>query len=250
MPEQTMSTQQTILLVGATGRTGGRVLQQLLDAGARVRVIVRSAERLPVGVTGHPNLTVLEADLLSLSDAELQRQVRGCDAVISCLGHVISLKGVLGAPRDLVTQATARLCRAIQALRPATPVKFILMSSVSVQRPRGLDTRRTRFERAFMWTLCRVLPPAMDNQRAADVLGGDVGAANPYVQWVVVRPDTLLPGDVTAYELHEGLVSGLFTPASTNMSNVAHFMCALAADATLWATWRGKLPVIINAATS
>lgn len=241
--------QRAALLVGATGRTGGRVLQRLLDAGARVRVIVRSAERLPIGAAGHPNLTVLEADLLSLSDAELQRQVRDCDAVISCLGHVISFKGVYGSPRDLVTQATARLCRTIQGLRPATPVKFILMSSVSVHRPGGLDTRRTRFERAFLWTLCRVLPPAMDNQRAADVLSGDVGAANPYVQWVVVRPDTLLPGDVTAYELHEGLVSGLFKPASTNMANVAHFMCALAADASLWETWRGKLPVIINAAT-
>ena len=33
-----------------TGRTGGRVLQQLLARGVRVRAVVRSAERLPAGV--------------------------------------------------------------------------------------------------------------------------------------------------------------------------------------------------------
>ena len=243
-----MSAQQTVLLLGATGRTGGRALTQLLDAGAKVRVIVRSAARLAAGIAAHPNLTVLEADLLSLTDDDLQRQVRGCDAVLSCLGHVITLKGVFGPPRDLVTRATARLCRAIQAARPAAHIRFVLMSSVSVNRPRGLDTHRKAFEKAFLWTLCRLVPPAQDNQSAADFLIREIGVADPWVQWAAVRPDTLLDGDVTEYALHEGIVSDLFKPASTNMANVAHFMCALATDATLFDAWKGKLPVIINAA--
>ena len=91
-----MSHQQTVLLVGGTGRTGQRVLEQLLNRGISVRVIVRSTQKLPAGVAENPNLTVVEADLLSLGDEDLQRHIRGCDAVISCLGHVISLKGVLG----------------------------------------------------------------------------------------------------------------------------------------------------------
>lgn len=37
-----MPTQQTVLLVGGTGRTGRRVLEQLLSRGASIRVIVRS----------------------------------------------------------------------------------------------------------------------------------------------------------------------------------------------------------------
>ena len=244
----TLDQPQTVLLVGGTGRTGGRVLQQLLQAGAKVRVIVRSATRLPAGVADHPNLTILEAELLSLGDDEIARQVGGCDAVISCLGHVISFRGVFGPPFDLASRATARLCRAAQTLGSATPVKFILMSSVSVQRPRRLDTRRTWSERAFMAVLRRLVPPANDNQRAADFLVREIGVADPFVQWVAVRPDSLLDGDVTEYALHEGLVSGLFKPASTNMANVAHFMCALVTGATLWETWKGKLPVIVNAA--
>ncbi len=154
----------TVLVVGATGRTGGRVVQQLLERGANVRVIVRSATRLPEGVAGHPRLQVLEADLLSLPAEELQRQVVGCDAVISCLGHVISLKGVFGPPHDLVTQAAARLCDTIRMTQPATPVKFILMSSVSVNRPGRADTRRGSLERAVLGIMRVAIPPAKDNQ--------------------------------------------------------------------------------------
>jgi hypothetical protein len=185
-----------------------------------------------------------------MGDEELQRHVRDCDAVISCLGHVISLRGVLGPPHRLVTRATTRLCRAIEALQPAKPVRFVLMSSVSVNRPGGLDTRRGMFELGFMWMLRGVIPPAEDNQQAANFLHDSIGTGNPFVQWVAVRPDTLLEGDVSQYALHEGLVSSLFAPASTSMANVAHFMCELAMNPKTWDDWKGKLPVIINAGTS
>jgi NAD(P)H-binding len=245
-----MPMQQTVLLIGGTGRTGRRALQQLLARGVNVRAIVRSAGKLPPDVAGNPNLTVIEASLLSLRDEELQQHLRGCDAVISCLGHVLSPRGIFGPPRDLVTRATARLCRAIEALEPAAPVKLILMSSVSVHRPRGLDTRRSSFERAFLWMLCAVLPPAKDNQRAADFLLQEIGPDNAFVQWVVVRPDSLLEGEVSEYALHEGLVNSLFAPGSTNMANVAHVMCELVTNPKTWADWKSKLPVIINAAAS
>ena len=77
-----MPAQQTVLLVGGTGRTGGRVLEQLLGRGVRVRAIVRSAAKLPSHVAKDPGLTVFEAGLLSLSDEDLEGHVRGCDAVI------------------------------------------------------------------------------------------------------------------------------------------------------------------------
>lgn len=242
-----MPTQQTVLLVGGTGRTGRRVLQQLLSRGISVRAIVRSTRKLPAGVTENSNLTLVETDLLTLSDEDLQHNISGCDAVISCLGHVISLRGIFGKPHGLVTQATTRLCRAIEATQPAKPVRFILMSSVSVNHPGGLDARRGAFEKAVVWLLRGVMPPARDNQKAANFVYGEIGADNAFVQWVVVRPDTLREGDVTEYTLHECLVSSLFAPDSTNMANVAHFMCELVANPKMWDDWKGKLPVIINA---
>lgn len=243
-----MPSQQTVLLVGGTGRTGRRVLHQLLERGVSVRAIVRSSGKLPPGASGNPHLTVIEASLLSLPDEDIRRHLRGCDAVISCLGHVLSLQGIFGPPRDLVTRATSRLCRGIEALRPAAPIKFILMSSVSVHRAGGLDTRRSAFEKAFLKMLCGVVPPAADNQRAADFLQQKLGTNHPFVEWTAVRPDTLLPGDVSEYTLHEGLVDGLFAPGSTNMANVAHFMCELVTNPKTWADWKARLPVIINAA--
>jgi hypothetical protein len=190
---------------------------------------------------------VVEGDLLSLRDDALLHEVRGCDTVISCLGHVVSLRGVFGPPRDLVTRATARLCRAIEASRPDAPVRLIVMSSVSVNHPAAREPRRSAFEKVVLSLLCRLVPPAGDNQRAADFLHHRVGRRNPFVRWVVVRPDTLLEGDVTRYTLHEALVDGLFKPGSTNMANVAHFMCELATHPATWDDWTGKLPVILNA---
>jgi nucleoside-diphosphate-sugar epimerase len=242
-----MNTKHTVLLVGGTGRTGRRVLKQLLSCDISVRAIVRSADRLPQGAAQDPRLEVVEADLLSLSDEDLLRNVRGCDAVISCLGHVLSLKGIFGPPRDLVTQATRRLCQAIVAAQPTTPVKFILMSSVSVNQPAGRDAQRGAFEKGVVWMLRAVLPPARDNQEAADFLCERVGTSSSFVQWAVVRPDTLLEGDVSEYTLHEHLVSSLFRPDSTNMANVAHFMCELVRSDAAWDRWSRRLPVIVNA---
>ena len=244
-----MSTQQTVLLVGGTGRTGRRVLEQLLGRGVRVHAIVRSIQKLPAGAAQNPNLVVVEASLLSLTDEELQRHIRGCDAVISCLGHVISFKGACFPPRDLVTRAATRLCRAIEALQPTEPIKFLLVSSVSVNRPGGADTRRGKLERAFVWMIRSLLPPAKDNQQAADFLNDSIGTANPFVQWATIRPDALKEGDAARYTLHEGLVNSLFAPASTNMANVAHFMCELVTNPQVWNEWKGKLPVIINEST-
>jgi hypothetical protein len=245
-----MPTPQTVLLLGGTGRTGRLVLEQLLDRGVSVRAVVRSGRKLPAGVAGRPNLAVVEADLLPLSDVDLLHQLRGCDAVISCLGHVLDFKGIFGPPRDLVTLAAIRVCRGIETLHPAAPVKFILMSSVSVHRPGGLDARRGKFERAMLWVLRGLVPPAKDNQQAADFLHGVIGPTHRCAQWVAVRPDSLLEGGVSGYTVHDGLVSSLFRPDSTNRANVAHFMCELVTNPKAWEDWKGKLPVIVNAKTS
>ena len=245
-----MAMDKTVLLVGGTGRTGRLVLEQLLHRGFRVRAIVRSPHKLPPSVAQDSNLTVVEADLLSMSEEDLLRQVLGCHAVISCLGHVTDLKGIFGPPRDLVTQAVSRLCRAIAASQSSEPVKFILMSSVSVHHPGGLDMRRGSAEKAFTWILRSLVPPSKDNQRATDFLVEYIGAVRPSVQWVVVRPDTLVDGEVPDYALHENLVSSLFKPDKTNMANVAHFMGELVANPEVWDAWQGKLPVIVNAAAS
>lgn len=241
-----MTPQPTILVLGGTGRTGRRVITQLLARGASVRTIVRSAARLPAETAGHPGLQVTEADLLALSDAEIQHHVDGCQAVVSCLGHTVSLQGVYGSPRDLVAQAVLRVARAAQALQSSPPLRLVLMSSVSVNSPNGHDGGRGGFERAVLWAMRGVLPPAGDNQRAADFLCHTIGPTHPHLEWAIIRPDTLIEGDISPYAVHDGLVASLFHPDNSTMSNVAHFLCELACEAGAWEEWKGRLPVIVD----
>ncbi len=243
-----------VLILGATGRTGSRVLAQLLEHGVPVRAIVRSAARLPTGSTDDPRLEVVEADLLELPAEELAEHLAGCGTVISCLGHPMSLRGIFGPPRDLVTEAVHRVRAAVETHQrargpgepPASPVRLILMSSVSVNEPGHADTHRGRAERAYMWAMRVAVPPARDNQRAADALD-EIGRSDPRLQWTAVRPDSLVDGDVAKYVVHGGLVASLFKPDHTRMANVAHFMCELATDEATWRRWSGRLPVIVDA---
>ncbi len=119
----------TALVVGASGATGRLLVEQLLNRGQNVKVIVRSPDKLPEVLKDCDKLSVMRASVLDLSDAEMAEQVNACVAVASCLGHNLSLKGVFGHPRRLVTDATRRLCNAIKASKPEGPAKFVLMNT-------------------------------------------------------------------------------------------------------------------------
>lgn len=239
----------TTLLLGATGATGRLLTEQLLQRGKQVRVIVRAPDRLPDPVKGHANLSVIQASLLALSDGELARHVAGCDAVASCLGHNLTLKGIFGPPHRLVTDATRRLCQAIQNSPPPKPVKFVLMNTTG-NRNRDLDEPVSTGEKIVLALLRRLLPPQADNEQAADYLRTHIGQQNPLIGWVVVRPDTLInAGQVSPYTLHPSPTrSALFDPGKTSRVNVAHFMAELITNEETWQAWQGQMPVIYNQA--
>jgi len=235
----------TTLVVGATGKTGLRLVEQLLDRNHKVRVIVRSTHKLPAGILNNPDTTVIEASVLDLTDEEMAKHVKDCNAVVSCLGHVIDFKGMFGEPRKLCTDATRRLCDAIEKNSPSEPAKFILMSSVGVRNP-DPGERRTRFERGLLTLLRHTLPPHRDNETAAEYLQGSVGKENKYIEWCSVRPDSLIDAEVSPYDIEESPVTGILTGRPTTRSNVAHFMSELIEDAEIWGTWKFRMPVIMN----
>ena len=80
----------------------------------RVKIIVRSPEKLPDAWKTNDNLQIITASVLDLTDDEMREIVKDCDAVASCLGHNLSWKGIYGQPRELVTDATRRFCDAIK----------------------------------------------------------------------------------------------------------------------------------------
>lgn len=235
----------TILVLGASGATGRLLVGQLLDRGQSVRAIVRPGARLPDSLGNHPRLAIMRANLLELGEDEIARQVQGCTAVASCLGHTLSLKGVYGAPRRLVTEATCRLCAAVRAKAPQQPVRFVLMNTAG-NRDTGEPVSFAH--RCAIGLIRLLLPPHADNEMAADHLRSRLGRDDKAIEWVVVRPDTLLDeAEVTPYEAHPSPTrSAIFDPGKTSRINVAHFMAELIKDDDTWKRWKGRMPVIYN----
>ena len=97
-----------IALFGATGMTGQEVLQQLLEAGHQVRVLVRDPAKIN---TAHENLELITGDVFHSDD--VRKATKGVDGVISCLG--IGGMGD-GSKTTLVSEGT----RSIVAHMPAT----------------------------------------------------------------------------------------------------------------------------------
>lgn len=93
-----------------------------------------------------------------------------------------------------------------------------------------------------------LVPPQSDNEKAADILRVDIGQDNKLIQWVAVRPDTLMNEDfITEYEIYASPTrSALFNPGKTSRINVGHFMAKLIVDYDLWYKWKGQMPVIYN----
>lgn len=237
----------TILVVGGTGATGRLLVGELLSQGHKVRVIVRSLDRLPEALRELELLEGIEASLLDLSDAALAEQVAGCDAVASCLGHNLTLRGVFGSPRRLVADATRRLCDAVRSHRPQTPVRFVLMSSAGV-RHRGLAEPIGFAQRCVLGLLRTVVPPHADNEQAAEYLRTQIGASDPYLAWVAVRPDALTDdAEASEYDAYASPTrSAIFNSGQTSRANVAHFMASLMTDDDKQEAWKGRMPVIYN----
>jgi len=239
-----------ILIVGASGATGRLLVEDLLNRGEKVTAIVRSTEKLSV-LLDNKNLTVVTASVLELSDKELAKNVQGCDAVASCLGHNISFKGMYGSPRRLVTETARRLCAAIVANKPEKPVKYVLMNTTG-NRNRDLNEPISFAQKIVIALLRLLLPPHVDNEQAADFLRTQIGQDHPTIEWTAVRPDGLTDEEsVSPYEIYPSPIrSALFNPGKVSRINVARFMAELITDKSTWNQWKGKMPVIYSRETA
>jgi len=86
-----------VILFGATGNAGARILQELLARGHQVTALVRDLAKLPP----QPGLTVRKGDLSDV--AQIAEAVRGTEAVVSAYGPGIHSPGdLVGATERLV----------------------------------------------------------------------------------------------------------------------------------------------------
>jgi NADH dehydrogenase len=139
-----------ILLTGASGSTGARLLGRLLDAGEEVRCLVREPRRLgPRRV----EVQITMGDLRELSDPYLLRQaLRGVDTVI----HLAASKRDQPPHRveELNGLATVRL---VEAAERAGASRFLYFSALNAS-----PVQRTRFFRSKWAGEQAVLASPMD----------------------------------------------------------------------------------------
>ena len=236
-----------MLILGASGTTGRLLVEILLQKGVEVIAIVRHANSLINSVGPHQNLRIVETSISDMPENELAKYIKECEAVLCCLGHNLTFKGVFGHPRRLVTDAIKKMTKSIEAVHADSKVKVVLMNTTGNSNRDIPET--PPFSQRFIISILRwLLPPHVDNESAADFLRLHIGQNNNRIEWVAVRPDALInENHVSRYHVHASPIrNAIFDSGSVSRINVADFMSELATNAELWDQWKGRMPVIYS----
>jgi len=232
------------LILGASGKTGKLVVQQLVKRDIQVRLVVRESAKIPDNFTNEKSIEIIKGNVNDFDIEKIKEIVKDCDYVICCLGHNISLKGILGPPHKLVYNTVVKIIEVLHYLMLCQ--KFILMSTTAYTNKK-IGEKNSFGEKIIFSLLSVLLPPHKDNMLAADQLVYKLGS-NTNIEWAAVRPDSLIDEEEESeYELHNQKIrSPIFNPGKTSRINVSHFMAELVTNDKLWQEWKYKTPVIYN----
>jgi hypothetical protein len=237
----------TTLVIGANGATGKEVVNQLILKGQNVKIILRPTAYISDKWESDKSISIVRANISEISVTEMAGYIKDCQSVVSCLGHNLTLSGIYGKPRKLVTNAVELVCKAIEKNASEISFKFVLMNTTG-NRNKNLNETLSLGEKIVMGLVRLLIPPQSDNESAADYLRLSIGQNNEKIQWVAVRPDSLINNsNVTEYELFASPArSPIFNSGQTNRINVGNFMARLIVEKDLWEEWKGQMPVIYN----
>ncbi len=153
-----------LLILGATGRTGGHVLKAAKDAGHTTTAFGRrAATGADVNLTG------------TFGDPVFAEAVQQADAVLSCLAS--------SNKEAVCSQATSAILSADRTVR------FVTVAGAGVDRP----TDAKGFSDKAIGVIMRVFvgPMLADRQKDVDML------ADSEARWTVLRPPRLVEGKAT-----------------------------------------------------
>lgn len=224
--------------------TGKHVVRMLLDKGdTTVVAVTRSSARL-LGLLNttddtDDNLMVREiASLSDLTETDLSELTDGCTAIVSCLGHNLTFRGMY---KD--GQFLTQIVRKLTAAMPSG-CRFILMGSDGVSHDG--DAPRSRAERTILWLLRYLVPPHADNEGAARCLRESPSS----LKYCVARPGDLTDDETDAkgYEVLDHPRGSLFGGDSTSRMQVADCLVDLATmDPAVFDAKRNRtMPVVYS----
>ena len=188
-----------IIVFGATGSVGEKIVNQALEKGYSVTAFVRNPEKLTS--KNHPNLNIFQGDVLNLAD--VKEAVKNQDVVLCALGD-----GKIGKIR---AEGTKQI---ITALKDSTTNRFICQSTI------GAGNSYTNLN--FIWKyvmfgflLKKVLPD--HNLQEKYIMESDL-------DYTIVRPSALTDGEISTnyQENFDETIKKLSLKISR--SDVANFM--------------------------
>ncbi|OHD15335.1 MAG: hypothetical protein A2086_08450 [Spirochaetes bacterium GWD1_27_9] len=235
-----------VLVLGASGATGFNVVTQLLKQGIDVKALIRNEEKFE-SIKNSKNIEIIKASILEIDNHILNQYLDDVDAVISCLGHNITLKGIYGKPYTLVVDTLKKIVSIINSNNKNKTIKIVLMNTTACINK--LQNEKFKINENIIMKIVRLLlPPQRDNELALKYLIDIVGINNKLIEWVAVRPDTLINElEVSEYTVYPSSIrSPIFDAGKTSRINVADFMVSLLKDEKLWEKWKYKTPVIYN----
>jgi putative NADH-flavin reductase len=235
-----------VLVLGASGATGKLVVKQLIKRHIHTRIVIRKSAVLDEEILESQLVELVEGNIDEFNDFEINNLTNDCNVIISCLGHNLTLKGMFGKPRYLVFNAIKRISLSVKK-QANKKVKFILMGTTGYTNSLIGETNSMR-EKIILSLLKLILPPHRDNVKAANFLITEIGNKDEKIEWVVVRPDSLVNHDEeSSYEICQSPVrSPIFNAGKTSRINVSHFMTELVTDDKTWKEWQFNTPVIYN----
>jgi len=235
-----------VLVLGGNGATGIHVVEQFLENNVDVKTIVRNSAKLR-SLENKENLEIITASILDMDKAELSDALEDVDAIVSCLGHNITLKGIWGRPRKLVSDAIRKVRESIRIKDTGKVTKLVLMNTTACL---DVDAQEkfTNAEGIIIAIMKFLLPPQRDNEQVVNFLKHAIGKNDRNIEWIAVRPDTLIDeNEVTSYAVHNSPVrSPVFNSGKTSRKNVGNFIMNLLCNTEQWEKWRYQMPVIYN----
>ncbi|MFI0451089.1 NAD(P)-dependent oxidoreductase [Actinomadura sp. 6N118] len=167
-----------ILVFGATGGTGRRVVEQALDRGHEVTAFVRDPAKLGVE---HEQLRVAQGDVMDYE--AIERAVQGQDAVVC----------VLGAPaRKTGTVRSEGTQNIIRAMEKAGVRRLVVQSTIGMADSAEMLPFQYKY----------VLVPLILRSAFADTARQEEYVRQSGLDWTLVRPGALTKGERTGAYKH------------------------------------------------
>ncbi len=197
-----------LAVFGATGRTGKPLVEQALQTGHEVVILVRTPSKL---VIRNPKLTVIQGD--AMNPVDVDKVVQGSDAVISVLGQSKD------APSDMQTVAITNIIAAMN--------KYGVKRLVSLTGA-GVDDLhdRPKFANHLIKLALKLLSGHVlkDAENHADAI------RKSNLDWVIVRGPMLNDGPYTG-KYRVGWV-GVNTGSRISRADLADFILKQTTDTT------------------